>query len=150
MKRIFLTLAFAVVAAFSFTGCTSLQAKFDTQVQAATVPDVTAALSDAQAAADADGAACWADVLAYINALPTTVPAGSTPTINGVASAIEAARTVQLQPLATIPPISPQLHKDCAVVILDAQQTAAKLGLSAAALGKGVGAVKVLKAAGAQ
>jgi hypothetical protein len=61
-------------------------------VQAASVPDLQAAVADAKAAGDADGAACWQDVLSYVQSLPTSTAGAPEPTIAGVASAIEAAR----------------------------------------------------------
>lgn len=129
-------------------GCAQIQAKLNQDVQAASVPDLQAAVADAKAAGDKDGEACWNDVLAYVQALPTNAASAPLPTIAGVASGIEAARIAAAAAGkgVAIPPIPAQLHRDCAVVLVDAQQLAAKLGLSAAALSKGVGAVKVLQA----
>ncbi len=135
-----------LMACVFHAGCSQIQAKINADVQAATIPDIQAALADAQAASDADGVACWTDVLAYINALPTTTAGAPVPSIKGVASGLEAARIAAAAAPVTIPPIPPQLHRDCAVLIVDFQETAAKLGLSAAALNKGVGAAKILNA----
>jgi hypothetical protein len=140
---------FSLAAAFALSGCAQFQAKIAQDVQAASVPDLQAAVADAKAAGDADGAACWQDVLNYVQALPTSSAGAPEPTIAGVASAIEAARigVAQASIGISIPPIPHQLHKDCAVIVIDATQLAAKLGISAAALSKGVGAASVLKAA---
>lgn len=145
VRALFLVL---LVAAFvTVTGCAQVQAKFNQDVQAATIPDVTAARDAAVAANDTDGAACWGDVIAYLNSLPTSAANQPAPQIVGVASALEATRTANIGQPLPVPPIPPQLHRDCAVVVLDAQNLAAKLGLSAAALGKGLPVAKMLIAA---
>jgi hypothetical protein len=148
MNRI-LSLIATVAICVCMSGCLAqLQAKLNLDVQAATVPDLKAAIADAQAAGDADGLACWNDVLSYVQALPTTSASAPNPTVAGVASGIEAARIAAAQAgnVVALPPIPAQLHRDCAVVVLDAEQLAAKLGISAAAIVKGGGVVKVLNA----
>jgi hypothetical protein len=119
-------------------GCAQLQTQVDTKVQQVVVPDLQAAYSAAVAANDADGAACWNDILQYVNQLPTTAPGGTTPTIAGVASALEAARIAQQGGPVLFPPIPHQLHKDCAVIVVDAQQVAAKFGIIVGASAAGV------------
>jgi len=59
------------LAVVCLSACSALQAKFDTQVQAVTVPDLQAALAQANAIGDTDGAACWTEVLNFVNSLPT-------------------------------------------------------------------------------
>lgn len=142
----------AVIAGLTLPGCAQVQAKFNADLQTVTVPDLQAAVASANAANDADGAACWSEILAYVNSLPTTAPGGAEPTVAGVASALEAARVARLQGPVTFPPIPHSLHKACAVVIVDAQSTLAKLGLKVGALSVGgsaaaaAGAAKALKA----
>jgi hypothetical protein len=147
MNTIIKILAFTALAFLA--GCAQFQAKLSQDVQAASVPDLQAAVADAKAAGDADGAACWQDVLDYVQALPTSAAGAPAPTIAGVASALEAARIAATQASVgiSVPPIPHQLHKDCAVLIIDAQQLAAKLGISAGALSKGAGVAKLLRAA---
>jgi hypothetical protein len=142
MKTAILVFVFTMLGVL--TGCSQIQAKLNTDVQAATVPDLQAAVADAKAAGDADGFACWTDVLNYVQALPTAGASTPAPQIAGVASGIEAARigAASLAQGVVIPPIPHQLHKDCAVLIIDAEQLAARLGISAAALGKGAGLAK--------
>ena len=139
-----LILALAVLA-----GCTQIQAKLDTQVSAVTVPDLQAAIADAKAANDADGVDCWTQVLDYVQSLPVSSIGTPEPSIVGVASGIEAARTVAAQPVPTFPPIPASLHKACAVLVVDSQELALKLGISAAALKTGLGVVKLQSEAAA-
>lgn len=143
-----ITLALVVAAA----GCAQVQAKFNQDVQAASVPDLQAAVADAKAAGDADGLACWNDVLSYVQALPTSSESAPLPTVAGVASGIEAARIAAAAAGKgiVIPPIPHQLEKDCAIVVIDAQKLAAQLGLSAAALSKGLPVLKAAQALSAQ
>jgi len=134
-----------LVSVACVAGCSQIQAKLNQDVQAASVPDLQAAVADAKAAGDADGAACWQDVLNYVQALPTSAASSVAPTVAGVASALEAARIAAAQTSVgvSVPPIPAQLHRDCAVLIVDAQELAAKLGISAAALSRGAGLAKV-------
>lgn len=128
------------------SGCAQIQSKLDSDVQTLTVPDVQAALADAKAANNTDGIACWTDWLAYINSLPTNSSSTPLPKVIGAATIIEAASEASQATGAPIafPPIPHQLHKDCAVLIVDAQTVALKLGLGAQALTKGVGIVKAV------
>jgi hypothetical protein len=113
--------------------CSQIQSKLNADIQAVTLPDLQAALASATASNDADGAACWSDMIDYVNALPTATTPNAIPQIKGIASALEASRNAaNAQPIA-IPPIPPKLHRDCAVVILDARELALKLGLTGAA-----------------
>lgn len=141
-RKVFTLILIAALAAVS--GCAAIQNKFNQDVQAATLPDVEAAVASATAAGDVDGAACWQDVADYIKALPTDQQGAAVPVILGVASGIEAAR-IAAQAASqgvVIPPIPAKLHKDCAVLVVDAQQLALKIGLNAAALKSGLGVVK--------
>ena len=138
-----------VLFLFALDGCSAVQAKLDTQVQAATVPDLQAAVADAQAANDQDGVDCWTQVLAYVQSLPTANATTAQPQIAGIASALEAGRIASNQPLPSFPPVPHSLHKACAVLVVDAQQLALKLGISAGALAKGAPIVKGAVKAGA-
>lgn len=133
-------------ATFLFTGCAQLQATNtkiaqDVQnivapVQQATLADAQAALARAQATGDTDVIPCYQDIVDVLST-PGTV---SLPPVVGVLSALEAART--LKP----PSLPPKLHRDCAVLVVDAQEMAFKLGLTLAPV---AGAVKVQQGAAA-
>jgi hypothetical protein len=145
MKHIFAIALLVGIAGIA--GCAQIQSKLNQDVQTATVPDLQAAVAEAQAAGDQDGAACLTDVLNYVQALPSV--SSSAPPVNvvGAASALEAARigAASLSTGFVIPPIPHQLHKDCAVLVIDAEQLAAKFGIGAAALAKGGGVLKAAK-----
>ena len=98
-------------------------------IKQATITDAQAALADAQAAGDQDGAACFQDIINFLNQ-----QGSAPPQIAGVLSGMEVARTFKA------PSLPPQLHKDCAVLVVDAQEMALKLGLTLAPV---AGAVKV-------
>lgn len=147
MKYLHVLTCVALCTAFAcMEGCSTVQAKFSQDVQAATVPDLQAAIADAKAANDQDGLDCWTDVLNYVEALPTSAASNPLPAISGVASGLEAARigaqALNGASINVIPPIPPKLHKDCAVLVVDSQQLALKLGISAAALGKAGATIK--------
>jgi hypothetical protein len=71
IRSLALLAGFAFAAVASLSGCGALQAKITQDVQTATVPDLQAAVAEAQAAGDQDGAACFTDVLNYVQALPS-------------------------------------------------------------------------------
>lgn len=120
--------ALLCVALIALAGCSAIQSKINADLQTATVPDLKAAVASAQAANDADGVACWSELLKYVESLPTASP-DSQPMIAGAASALEAARIARLQGPVSLPPVPHSLHVACAVLQVDAQQTIAKLGL---------------------
>jgi hypothetical protein len=109
---------------------------FAKQVQPIVAADVTAALAEATAANDTAAVACYTAISNYMASLPS----GGTATINGALSGLEAARILNSQVSAGIPS---NIHQACAVIVLDAQETALRLGLTGAALGKPI-AVPVL------
>jgi len=87
-------------------------------IQATTLADAQAALAIAVANGDQDGVACFTDV---VNFLANTI--NPLPAVNGVLSALEAARTFKG---ISVPA---NIHSHCAVIVLDAPTTALKLGL---------------------
>jgi hypothetical protein len=132
----------------SLTGCAQLQAIngkvvqdiHDTivaPVQQATLADAQAALAIAKANGDDDAAACYADIADDLIAQGAK---GAPIPIMGVLSALETARTFKG---ISIPP---KTHKDCAVLVVDAQKVAFHLGLSAVPI---VGGLKVQQAGAA-
>ncbi len=100
------------------TGCATVASQ---KVQEITGPDIDAAIALAKAGNDPDGLACW-------EAIKAVMPATGTVHIEvkGAASAVQAARNVRRGVQAGVDPV---VHKNCAVVVLDAEQTAARLGL---------------------
>jgi hypothetical protein len=142
---VFILAMFAVCVAMVLTGCSQLQAVnskvaqdiHDTivaPVQQATLADAQAALAIANANGDTDAAACYADIVADLSAQSAQ---GGPVAIVGVLSALESARTFKgVQ-------IPAKTHKDCAVLVVDAQKVAFQLGLSAASV---VGGIKVQQA----
>src|SRR5689334_237574 len=98
------------------SGCATLNAVGGQKLQDITGPDVDAAIALAKAGNDPDGLACWTAIKAV---MPTT---GTTQIdIKGVASTIQAARNVRRGVQAGI---DPAVHRSCAVLVLDAQETA--------------------------
>jgi hypothetical protein len=146
MKRILCIAALGAVIALSagLAGCGAIQAKINQDVQATTLPDAQAALADAQAAGDTDAAACYQDIIDFLNSLPTSGASSEPPKVVGLLSALEAGRVLAqaAQNGPQLPPIPPKLHKDCAVLIVDAQRTALTLGVDVAALSKGTAFLK--------
>jgi hypothetical protein len=96
-------------------GCAGL----NTNLQHVTAADVDAAIQLAQQANDAEGVACWQAVRSAITASWNNDPVE----IKGSASALQEARNVRraIQ--------DPVVHRNCAVVVLDATETAARIGL---------------------
>lgn len=138
---------FLVFLYVCMTGCAQVQATNakiaqDVQnivapIQQTTLEDAKAALAIANANGDTDGAACYADIVADLSA---QAAAGGPLPIAGVLSALEAARTFKgVQ-------IPAKTHRDCAVLVVDAQQMAIKLGIQLAPV---VGGVKVQAGAAA-
>lgn len=147
MKRTlyFLSLIVAVIAIALLSGCAQLGAvnqkiaqdveSIVAPIRQTTIEDAQAALAIAQAAGDTDAAPCYQDIIDDLSKQGTSVPS-----INGLLSALEAARTFKA------PTVSPKTHKDCAVLVVDAQVVAFKLGIAAV---PAVGAVKVQAGAAA-
>lgn len=108
------------------SGCATIAAVGGAKLQEITGPDVDAAIELAKAGGDADGLACWEAIKA---AMPATGAASID--VKGVASALQAARNVRRGIQAGV---DPAVHRNCAVLVLDAQQTALKLGLRVAPL----------------
>lgn len=129
-----LALIVGIAGMAMMSGCSAIQAKIGADVQTTTLPDINAAIADAQDAGDLDAVACFTDIRDFINSLPNSVQPSKAPGVVGVLSAIEEGRLLAKSGPPTLPPIPHQLHKDCAVIVLDAQQLAAKLGIQAAAL----------------
>lgn len=135
MKAALLALCFATVVALS--GCATIGAanqkiaadveQVIAPVKAATIADAQACVADANAAGDADGAACCQDIADYLSTQSTAAPQ-----IVGVLSALEVARTFKA------PTLPSKLHKDCAVLVVDAQGMALRLGLQLAPVAGGL------------
>jgi hypothetical protein len=117
------------ICAFFFillAGCTPAQQvkvqqdieKVVAPIQATTLADAQAALAIAIANNDTDGVQCFTDIVNYLGN-----PINPLPAVNGVLSALEAARTFKG---ISIPA---NIHSHCAVIVLDAPTTALKLGL---------------------
>lgn len=108
------------------SGCATIASVAGNQLKSVTGPDVDAAIELAKLGNDPDGLACW-------QAVKAAMPADGAVTveIKGVASGIQAARNVRRGLQAGIDPV---VHKNCAVLVLDAEQTAARLGLRATLL----------------
>lgn len=127
MKRL---LMFAILAcAVLLPGCATVAGVAGTQIKQVTVEDIDAAIELARIGEDADGMACW-------QAVKAAMPAGggaATVKIAGVASGWQAARNVRRGIQAGIDPV---VHRACAVLVVDAEQTAGKLGLRGVALVK--------------
>jgi PBP1b-binding outer membrane lipoprotein LpoB len=105
-----------------FAGCAGVASKVgQSKLQEITTADVDAAIEMAKAGNDQDGLACWMAIKAV---MPATGVAQID--VKGAASALQAARNVRRSVQAGVDPV---VHKNCAVVILDAEQTALKLGL---------------------
>jgi hypothetical protein len=98
-------------------------------IQQTTLADAQAAVVIAQASGDQAGVQCFTDIVNYLQNAGPALPA-----VAGVLSGLEAARTFKG---ITIPE---NIHRDCAVIVLDAQQAAIRLGLSLAPV---VGGIKV-------
>jgi len=117
---------FIAIALFALAACTPAQQvkvqqdveKIVAPIQATTLADAQAALAIAVANGDQDGVACFTDVVNFL-----ANPINPLPAVNGVLSALEAARTFKG---ITIPA---NIHSHCAVIVLDAPTTALKLGL---------------------
>lgn len=140
MKRFLMVFAIATIAGCAQLGAVNQKIAQDVQdivapIKATTLADAQAALATATAAGDTDAAPCYQDIVDVLSASATSSP----PAIVGILSALEAARTFKA------PQIPAKLHKDCAVLVIDAQETAFKLGIAAAPV---VGGLKVQ--AGAQ
>lgn len=114
----------AIAALVLLAGCSAIESKVISDVGNATVTqaDLDGAIAMADAAGDKDAAACYRDVKDFVASQKTAV----LPAIKGAFSALEAARVAALTPPVQVPA---QLHRDCAVIILDAQETALRLGL---------------------
>ena len=121
-----LVLMLAVSACASVGGISNPFAK---QVQPIVAADVAAALAEATAANDTAAVACYTAISNYM----ASIPNGGTTAISGVLSGLEAARILNSQVSAGIPS---NIHQACAVIVLDAQETALRLGLVGAGLGK--------------
>lgn len=91
-------------------------------IQTLTLTDAQNALAAAKSGGDTDAVACYTDLVNYLSSLPT----GSTTTVTGALGALEQARLLNNQVSAGIPA---NIHKDCAIIVIDAQETALKLGL---------------------
>jgi hypothetical protein len=125
VRRMMLLMAVVGIAlvAGGLSGCSTtlgkkVEADLFAPVQQATLADAQAALVIAQANNDAEGVQCYTDIVNYLqNKLPTL------PVVSGVLSVLEAARTFKG---VSVPE---DIHRDCAVIVLDSQQTALRLGL---------------------
>lgn len=152
MKRFLLSIAVAAIVLFASApmlmlgGCAAVQSANQqiaqdvhdivAPIKQATLEDAQAALAIANANGDTDAAPCYQDIVDELSKPGST----GVPAINGLLSTLEAARTFKA------PTVPPKLHKDCAVLVIDAQQTAFKLGLRLAPVG---GALKVQQGAAA-
>jgi hypothetical protein len=101
-------------------------------VQPLAISDLTNAKALADSSGDVDASACYQDLLDFVGS-STGLP--SNPKLGGAFSALETARIARR---VASQPIPPKLHKDCAVLVLDAQQVMAQLGIA-------VGSVMVAK-----
>lgn len=122
-------LLFALSLAVLLPGCATVAGIAGTQLQLVTAADIDAAIELARIGEDADGMACW-------QAVKAAMPAGAataTVKIAGVASAWQAGRNARRGLQAGIDPV---VHRNCAVLIVDAEQTAGKLGLRGVSLVK--------------
>lgn len=118
-----------IVAALSLHGCATVAGAAGKNLQLVTSADIDAAIALAQQSNDADGLACWMAVKA-------AMPAGADGVqveIKGVASAWQAGRNLRRSVDAGI---NPEVHRACAVLVVDAEQTAGKLGLRIGAVVK--------------
>ena len=116
----------------SISSCASvggISNPFAKQIQPIVAADVAAALAEATAANDTAAVACYTAISNYM----ASIPNGGTTAISGVLSGLEAARILNSQVSAGIPS---NIHQACAVIVLDAQETALRLGLVGAGLGK--------------
>lgn len=136
-----LAIAFLILPGCATVGAANAKIAADVHelvapIQQATLEDAKAAVVIAQANHDDAAVQCFTDIVNYLQ----NDPGASVPAINGVLSGLEAARTFRA------PSIPENIHKDCAVIVLDAQQAALRLGLRGATV---VGGVKVQAGAAA-
>lgn len=113
-----LSLVFLAQAMF---GCASVAGVAGKHVELLTAADIDTAIQLAKDGEDADGLACWEAIKALA---PTGGPV--LVKVDGAASAIQSARNVRRGVQAGI---DPEIHRKCAVIVVDAEQTAGKLGL---------------------
>lgn len=130
--------ALLVCAGFALSGCGAVQTvnaqvaqdlhNIVAPIKQTTLEDAQAALAIANANGDTDAAPCYQDIVDELSKPGAT----GLPVVNGVLSALEAARTFKA------PTVPAKLHKDCAVLVIDAQETAFKLGIRLAPVAGGL------------
>lgn len=117
------------VAMFGLHGCATVAGVAGKNLQLVTTADIDAAIVLAQQSNDADGLACW-------QAIKSAMPAGADSVqieVKGVASAWQLGRNARRGVDAGV---DPAVHRACAVLVVDAEQTAGKLGLRVGAIAK--------------
>lgn len=120
----------ALVVLF-LSGCATVAGIGGKNLQVITTKDVDAAIALAQQSGDADGLACWQAIKAAMPADGTTAQVQ----IDGVLSAWQEARNIRRGIQGGI---DPTVHRTCAVLVVEAEQTLAKLGVRAGFLAKPV------------
>ena len=99
-------------------GCAQLQAKFNSDVQILTEPDLQAAVALAASNPNPVHGQCYAGLLAGVQALNTTAPASASVQPAGIISAAEALMQAsdQIAPI-TLPKLAPGVDAACKQVI---------------------------------
>jgi hypothetical protein len=130
-KAVLMKIIIAIAFCVCMTACTAGgNLRMGLQIAQTMNPqDLPAALAMARAANDTDAIACYSDLIAYAATLPTLNSA--TQPITGGFVLLEQARILANNASAVIPA---QLHKDCAVLRIDALDLVNSFGLKAGAL----------------
>ena len=116
-----------VAALAALSGCSFVAGQVEQAVKPVALPDAQAALAMAQQYGDTDAAACYQSIVTYLQ----DSAAPSLPVVNGALSALEAVRIARQH--SGDPIVPAEIHRDCAVIIVDAQEVALKLGIRAGA-----------------